>query len=117
MYKVVRRPFSLLEVLMAIMFVAIAASPLIAPYPYMYKASQKLTQQIESDRRASLYFVEFLAQVLRGDILLKNMPLNQKQPVPGSTAAFLLTKHEGRYFIRYYFEDNLSFEYVLNDPS
>lgn len=66
--KTHKRPFTLLEVLIAFLLIAIAAVPLVAPYSVMFKSQKRFTGALEQDRLASLYFVDLLAKILRNEI-------------------------------------------------
>ena len=69
MYKIVgKKNFTLLEVLIAFLLIVIAAVPLLAPYPIMFKNQKKFTQDLEQDRLASIYFVDLLAKILKKEI-------------------------------------------------
>lgn len=62
-----KRNFTLLEVLIAFLLIITAAIPLLSPYPYMLKTEKAFIQQLEMDRLASLYYVDLLAKILKGE--------------------------------------------------
>lgn len=78
MYRIKnKRPFTLLEVLVAFLLIVIAAVPLLAPYPYMFKKQKEFLKELEIDRLANVYFVDLLAKILK----------NEVEPTPNSTGA------------------------------
>ena len=71
MYKInykLKRAFTLLEVLVAFLLIAIAIIPLLAPYPYMLKKQKAFLKELEIDRLANIYYVDLLAKILKKEI-------------------------------------------------
>lgn len=95
MYKIKSRPFTLLEVLIAFLLIAIAAIPLLAPYPAMFKEQKKFILELEIDRVANLIFVDLLAKILRDEI----------DPVEGHSA-LVETALPMRFDVSYVFVEN-----------
>lgn len=69
MYKILgSRPFTLLEVLIAFLLIAVAVIPLLAPYPAMFKQQKQFIQELEVDRLANILFVDLLAKIHKNEI-------------------------------------------------
>lgn len=92
--RVKRRHLTLLEVLIAFLLIVIAAIPLLAPYPYIFKAEESFINEIEMDRLSALYYVDFIQKVYRREINPNEIedeqefPIEAKLPIP-YTARYL----------------------------
>jgi len=62
-----RRPYLLLEVMIAIALVALAAIPLLAPGIWMIKNEKEFNRQIRADQKASLLFANFVNSLYTGE--------------------------------------------------
>lgn len=61
------RSLTLLEVLIAMAIVMLAAIPLLAPHVAMYREQKKLIGKIREDHAAQAQFVAFYERLLRGE--------------------------------------------------
>ncbi|MCB1114395.1 MAG: hypothetical protein KDK62_06535 [Chlamydiia bacterium] len=87
-YRLRKRYLTLLEVMIAFLLILIAAVPLLAPYPYIFKQQQSFIEELEMDRLSNVFYVDFVGRVLRKEIdieLIKEeetVPIDEKLPIP-----------------------------------
>lgn len=83
-----KRSFTLLEVLIAFLLIVIAVIPLMAPYPYIFKAQKVFIYDLEMDRLSALYYVDFIARIYKKEIDPSQFkeeelwPIEDKLPIP-----------------------------------
>lgn len=66
--KKARRPFLLLEVLIAFLLIALCAIPLIAPHVSIYKDQQEFMDKIQLDHFVNHYYGEIIEKLYRQNI-------------------------------------------------
>ncbi|MFA6916040.1 MAG: hypothetical protein WC222_06565 [Parachlamydiales bacterium] len=66
--KKVRRPFLLLEVLIAFLLVALCAIPLVAPHVSIYKDQLEFMDKIQLDHFVNQYYAELIEKLYRQNI-------------------------------------------------
>lgn len=75
-----RRPFLLLEVLIALAIVSLCAIPLIAPNLWLIKAEKEFLQTIENDRIAHLIFLHVVENLYNNVYSWENLKNNEEIP-------------------------------------
>jgi hypothetical protein len=75
-----KRPFLLLEILIALMLVILCAIPLAIEPLRLYRSEMKLLAEIEGERLADWTFSEIKEKLLRNDIPWEDLPLENKAP-------------------------------------
>lgn len=68
-----KRPFLLLEVLIALALVALCAIPLIYPHVAIYLSQKEFVSKIELDHKVSLNYVNILEKLHRNEISLDDI--------------------------------------------
>jgi hypothetical protein len=101
--KTSRRPFLLLEVMIAIVLVALCAIPLLYPHFYMLKEERNVSDTIELQRLVNQFHVEILEQLHKNEIDWKHI----ENEISGPLESEQLNKigHEGSYSLSI-LEDN-----------
>lgn len=83
--KRARRPFTLLEVLIALVLVVLCAIPLLSPHVSCVHAHKTLLRTLEADRHLNLLYVDMLERLHKGDIPWATLQEDRDQPVDQAT--------------------------------
>lgn len=78
-----RRPFMLLEALLAFALVVLCVLPLIAPHVGMLKAERKFIQKVDLDHTVNLLYASILEQLYKNSIDWNVLTQGQPVPIPG----------------------------------
>jgi hypothetical protein len=85
-----KKPFLLLEILIALALVLLAAAPLIVQPIHLYKAELKLLEQTEGERLADWTFSEIKESLLKNEIPWEAIPSKRTTSSPFSLAPVTL---------------------------
>jgi len=101
-----KRPFLLLEVLLAFCLISFCAIPLIYPHIVMIKAQKEFINKIKINHAVNLLFVDILEKMHKNEISLADIESQKVFPIEGeelkkipgftSTYQFIKEKHKAR---------------------
>lgn len=106
-----KRPFTILEVLIAIFLISLIAIPLIGPQTYMFVQQRKFVKEVELDRLISLVYSEII-------VLLFENKINWNSIIGGEVMAIDPTflKNLGFSDETLEWKGSFSFEKIINKP-
>ena len=104
MIRKAKRHMLLLEVLIALVLVALCAFPLLAPHFMMINQEKLLLQEIEADRMANVIFVNLVEKMHNGSISWEEISGNGSGEVDGDLLEGVNAPKQWPYVMTYRFE-------------